>query len=107
MHFMKTLYFTSQNGPPRPIFSSFFDEIKRPKKAKNDLQSGQNARKIAFSHFFFMFTRCARERDFTKVGRVKSGCPVAPLPGNPSQLALVNSLSLLKRSACGSALSVT
>ena len=70
---MKTLYFTSQNGPPRPIFSSFFDEIKRPKNAKNDLQSGQNARKIAFSHFFFMFARGARERDFTKVGRVKPG----------------------------------
>ena len=50
MHFMKTLYFTNQNGPPRPIFTSFFDEIKRPKRAKNDAQSGQNARKIAFSH---------------------------------------------------------
>ena len=53
MHFMKTLYFTSQNGPPGPISSSFFDEIKRPKRAKNDPQSGQNARKIAFSHVFF------------------------------------------------------
>ena len=59
MHFMKTLYFTSQNGPPRPIFSIFFDEIKRLKNAKNDAQSDQNACKIEFSHVFF-YVRAVR-----------------------------------------------
>ena len=71
--FHENTVFYESKWPSEADFLDFFDEIKRPKNAKNYAQSDQNASKIAFSHFFFLFARGARERDFTKVGRVKPG----------------------------------